>query len=63
MAADPKEGGAPIWHFKRDREADHITVEGDCARQIADSQMGLEQTMDRNVLGHAPAMVAGDSEV
>jgi hypothetical protein len=52
MTADPKEGGAPIWHFDCDREADHITVEGDCASQIADSQMGLKQTMDRNVLGH-----------
>lgn len=50
--ADPEKGCAPFRHLQREREADDIAVEGHRAAQLADGEMGLEQTADRHVLGH-----------
>src|SRR5687767_6543766 len=50
--ADPEKGCGTFRHFERDGKADDITVKGDCPAQVADREMGLEQTADRNVLGH-----------
>jgi hypothetical protein len=50
--ADPEKGCAAFGEFERNREADNITVERNGAPQIADGEVRLEQTTNRNRLGH-----------
>jgi hypothetical protein len=50
--ADPEERGAALRQLERERQTDHVAVEGDGAAEVAHGEVSLEEAGCRDWLAH-----------